>query len=44
MREISGASMQMVDWLFRLFDQTWHWALSVAVFVSHAWLGGQLPG
>ena len=41
MREISGALLQMVDWLLWLFDQTWHWGLSVAVFVSHAWLGGQ---
>jgi hypothetical protein len=41
MREILGALMQMVDWLLWLFDQAWHWGHSLAVFVSHAWLGGQ---
>jgi hypothetical protein len=40
MREIPGASMQMVDWLLRLFDQTWHWGLG-GILVSHAWRGGQ---
>ena len=42
MREVFGSVKDMTAWVLWLFDQVWHWGLSVAVFVSDVWRYGPL--
>jgi hypothetical protein len=42
MREVFGSVKDMTAWVLWLFDQVWHWGLSVAVFASDVWRYGPL--
>jgi hypothetical protein len=42
MREVLGVMKETADWIYRLFDQAWQWAFSIAIFIGDVWRYGPL--